>query len=322
MLLIFLPLLPHFLCCINICCRYKPLKPKAIQKRIKYLIDEFNRLNNGHSGDPTGARAEDHPLWYGKWKDFIEWKADNNRSSQAQQQREALRTTNSALGTEQRPLGPGAPEPRTEIGRENAPQERGPEGAGEGLEVRPMSNDNDSSNNNGNGQGGSTRTNNGQGGATRNRGRNRRRNKRPRSSSEDDYDVMEDHRNNIGALTDNLANIVQASMMPEQPANPYANNPIGGLQVLSQEVIALGASAQTSPVKNLAEQSRHALLTSMLTQIQNIQQQQQQQQPMQYHYMPPHQQEGQYMPPHQQEEQETENSTMPSLNEPNQYHPI
>lgn len=105
-------------------------------RRLAALDSHFNRIQDNHSNDPTGAEDEAYPLWCEVRQRLSEFQ-DNQPTCYAQQTAHHWNMCNvqQALGAQQHPLGAGMPPLCVEVAAENAPQLGGPQEIGAGMEM-------------------------------------------------------------------------------------------------------------------------------------------------------------------------------------------
>ena len=96
----------------------------------------------GHNCDETGAQGEaNFPVWFNARRRLAEFTENQTNCGRANNQRDAMREVQGALGVIQLPLGPGNPPMRSEVAAQNPPQQNGPLEIGAGIEIREIRED-------------------------------------------------------------------------------------------------------------------------------------------------------------------------------------
>jgi len=261
---------------------FRPLSAAVFGTRLTRASTYFDTLLQNHNNDPTGIEGEERPLWFDvhqRYKIFVD--GQQSRSARNQERREGLNDLADQLGANQPPLGPGNPQRRSEIAANNPDQLRGPEDAGQGIQVNPLPPGNDFSTGRDDDSAGGGETaiaetqaasNNRSGRRRANRSRSpqvlsRRNRSRIGGDGRSIQDTINDGRSMISDSLSSLADIANSihNPPPGPPAVPLNNDPIAGITALSQvmRTVAQGISpevAQATDRRLLA--SLHGLLNN------------------------------------------------------------
>jgi hypothetical protein len=247
---------------------FNPLSAQVFGQRLSRLHNHFRELNSNHNNDPTGAEAEELPLWYGRYLRFSQF-CDNQRSTRGntQTQRENLNQIADQLGANQPPLGPGRPNRRSEIAADNPAQLRGPPHVGDGIRIQRI--DSNVENNNPEhaqarrgtdppGEVGNENVNNVATRRRRFRSNNQtRRSNRRRTDGATIHDEISESRDMMHEMAGSLANMTNAVLGTSRPTE--TNDPINQLTKITQQLTAI---SQMNPDR--APQIAQRLETSWL----------------------------------------------------------